>query len=157
MIHHEGDTAGKSWYGMDMGGMAVGGLVGNLARARSVPVLTQLRVIVNIEQEPLKNKAAWTQIPMWNKIKLKETIESCAELEGEFALAFKVVIFVAEGKRRSAVQASRVWECVPPAGGCCLRAHQGPQKIKWGVKLPWLFWIPGMGSKAFRGCRELQL
>lgn len=82
---------------------------------RSAPALTQLRAIVNIEQEPLKNKAAWTQIPTWNKIKLKETIESCAELEGEFALAFKVVIFAAEGKRRGAVQASRVWERGPPA------------------------------------------
>lgn len=115
MIHHEGDTAGKSWHGTGTGGMAAGGLVGKLARARSVPALMQLRAIVNIEQEPLKNKAAWTQIPTWNKIKLKETIEGCTELEGEFALAFKVVIFAAEGKRRGAVQASRVWECGPPA------------------------------------------
>lgn len=126
VIHHEGGTAGKSWHGIGTGGMAAGGLVGNLARARSVPVLTQLRAIVNIEQEPLKNKAAWTQIPTWNKIKLKETIQSCTELEGELALAFKVVIFAAEGKRRSAVQVSKGWECGPPARGCCLRAHQGP-------------------------------
>lgn len=126
VIHHESDTAGKSWHGISTGGMAEGGLVGNLPRACSIPVLTQLRAIVNIEQEPLKNKAAWTQIPTWNKIKLKETIECCAELEGEFALAFKVVIFAAEGKRHGAVQASDVWECGPPARGCCLRARQGP-------------------------------
>lgn len=50
--------------------------------ARGVSVLMQLGAIVNIEEEPLKNKAAWTQIPTWNKIKLKETIESCTELEG---------------------------------------------------------------------------
>lgn len=64
-----------AWHGT--GGMAVGGLAGNLARALSVPVLTQLRAIVNIEQEPLKNKAAWTQIPTWNKIKLKDNRELC--------------------------------------------------------------------------------
>lgn len=120
VIDHEDGSAGKSWHGIGMGG------VGNLAWARSVPVLTQLRAIVNIEQEPLKNKAAWTPIPTWNKIKLKETIESCAELEGELALAFKVVIFAAEGKRRGAVQPSKGWECGPPAGGCCLRARRGP-------------------------------
>lgn len=62
--------------------MAAGGLLRNPAGVRGVLMLTQLRAIVNIEQEPLKNKAAWTQITMWNKIKLKETIESCAELGG---------------------------------------------------------------------------
>lgn len=49
MIHHEGGTAGKSWHGISTRGMAAGGLVRNLKRARSVPVLTQLRAIVNIE------------------------------------------------------------------------------------------------------------
>lgn len=99
--------------------MAAGGLLGKPAGERGVPVLTQLQAIVNIEQEALKNKAAWTQSPTWNKIKLKETIESCAELGVELALAFKVVIFAAEGERCSGVRAGRGRERRPPAGGCC--------------------------------------
>lgn len=76
VIHCEGSTVLKSRHGA----MAAGGLLGKLAGARGVPALTQPRAVVNIEQEPLKNKAAWTRIPTWKKIKLKETIESCPEL-----------------------------------------------------------------------------
>lgn len=78
-------------------------------------MLTQRRAVVNIEQEPFKNKAAWTQSPTWNKIKLKGTIESCTEWRGEHALAFKVVVFAAEGKRRGSVGGGRGWEREPPA------------------------------------------
>lgn len=107
-------------------GNGCGRAVGNPVGARAVPLLTQLRAIVNIEQEPLKNKAAWTQIPTWNKTKLKETIESCTELGGELALAFKVVIIAAEGKQRGGVQAGKGRERGLPTRGCCLRAHWGP-------------------------------